>query len=77
MPRCEVCENEYDKAFEISDARRAIGAHLRFVRMRHPCPGSDMSPPRVQDNRHGVEAGRFYCCQLRESCRRRRLRDRM
>jgi hypothetical protein len=77
MAKCEVCGNEYDKAFEVT----AGGA--RHVFDSFECAIHQLAPAcahcgcRVVG--HGVEAGgEFFCCA---SCARmageQRLRDRV
>jgi hypothetical protein len=61
MPRCEVCGNDYDKAFEIvaAGARHTFDSfecaiHLLAPRCEH-CDCAVIG--------HGVEVGgHFYCC---------------
>jgi hypothetical protein len=76
MRRCEVCGNEYDKAFEI------IAAGDRHVFDSFECAIHRLAPGCARCGckviGHGVEAGgRFYCCA---SCARmagvETLRDR-
>jgi hypothetical protein len=74
MPTCEVCGNDYDKAFEVS------AAGTRHVFDSFECAIHLMAP--ICDHcgcksiGHGVEAdGAFYCCAhcAREGrCRRPR-----
>ncbi len=61
MPRCEVCGNDYDKAFEV------VAAGARHVFDSFECAIHRMAPVcehcgcRIMG--HGVEvAGRFFCC---------------
>jgi hypothetical protein len=61
MPTCEVCGNDYDKAFELI----AAGAHHVFDSFE--CAIQAIAP--ICENcgvhivGHGVEAeGRFFCC---------------
>lgn len=61
MAQCEVCGNEYDKAFEV------IAAGTRHVFDSFECAVHKMAPLcehcgcRVVG--HGIEsAGHFYCC---------------
>jgi hypothetical protein len=77
MPKCEVCGNEYDKAFELV----AGGAHHVFDSFE--CAIHRMAPACAHCGckviGHGVEAaGEFFCCA---SCARmageQRLRDRV
>lgn len=61
MPACEVCGNEYDKAFEV----RAAGAVHVFDSFE--CAMHRMAPIcehcGVKVAGHGVETdGQFYCC---------------
>lgn len=61
MAVCEVCGNDYDKAFEI----RRAGEHHTFDSFE--CAISAMAPTcshcKCKIIGHGMEvAGRFYCC---------------
>jgi hypothetical protein len=61
MARCEVCGNDYDKAFEIS-----MGGQ-RHVFDSFECAIHRLAPPCAHCGcrviGHGIEArGRFYCC---------------
>jgi hypothetical protein len=61
MPRCEVCGNDYDKAFEI------ISGGERHVFDSFECAIHRMTPVCAHCGcriiGHGVEAsGKFYCC---------------
>ena len=61
MPVCEVCENDYDKAFEITLAGR------RHVFDSFECAIHGLAPKcehcQCKIIGHGVESsGRFYCC---------------
>jgi hypothetical protein len=61
MGRCEVCENEYDKSFEV------VAAGQRHVFDSFECAISRLAPIcehcRCQVIGHGVEVdGRFFCC---------------
>ena len=61
MARCEVCGNDYDKAFEVV----AAGAHHTFdsfeCAIHRLAPVCEHCGCRVVG--HGVEVnGRFYCC---------------
>ena len=40
MERCEVCGNEYDKAFKVLVGDQV--PHLRLLRVRHPQAGADL-----------------------------------
>jgi hypothetical protein len=61
MARCEVCENEYDKSFEV------VTADNRYVFDSFECAIHLLAPECEHCGckvvGHGVEAsGRFYCC---------------
>lgn len=61
MPQCEVCGNEYDKAFEV------IAAGTRHVFDSLECAIHRMAPVCEHCGckvvGHGIEArGHFYCC---------------
>jgi hypothetical protein len=61
MARCEVCDNEYDKAFEV------ITAGNRHVFDSFECAIHRLAPVCEHCGckvvGHGVEAsGQFYCC---------------
>jgi hypothetical protein len=61
MARCEVCGNDYDKAFEVI----AAGQHHTFDSFE--CASHKMAPRCEHCGctvlGHGVEVdGRFYCC---------------
>jgi Rieske Fe-S protein len=77
VPRCEVCENEYDKAFEV------VAAGARHVFDSFECAIQRMAPIcehcgcRVIG--HGTEVdGRFFCSAhcARHSVDDDRVRDR-
>jgi len=73
---CEVCGNEYDKAFEV------VAAGARHVFDSFECAIQALAPRCEHcDCRvigHGVEAGgRFYCCaHCAQHAGARNLRDR-
>jgi hypothetical protein len=78
MAVCEVCGNDYDKAFEVT----AAGAHHIFdcfeCAIHRMAPVCDHCGCRVIG--HGVEAdGAFFCCAhcARESGATTTLRDRV
>ena len=61
MPECEVCGNDYDKAFEV----RAGGSNHVFDSFE--CAIHALAPPcghcGVKIVGHGIEAGgAMYCC---------------
>jgi hypothetical protein len=61
MAQCEVCGNDYDKAFEIT-----LGGQ-RHIFDSFECAIHRLAPPCAHCGcrviGHGVEArGRFYCC---------------
>jgi len=61
MPQCEVCGNEYDKAFEI------VNAGNRHVFDSFECAIHRLAPVCAHCGckviGHGVEAGgQFFCC---------------
>jgi hypothetical protein len=61
MAKCEVCGNEYDKAFEV------IAAGARHTFDSFECAIQAIAPKCEHCNcrviGHGVEvAGRFFCC---------------
>ena len=61
MPRCEVCENDYDKAFEVvvKGARHVFDSFECAIHALAPICGHCSC--RVVG--HGVEAaGRIFCC---------------
>ncbi len=62
MPRCDVCGNEYDKAFEVSLADGRSGTFDSFECAVHAlAPTCEHCGCRVIG--HGVEAdGRVFCC---------------
>jgi hypothetical protein len=77
MPTCEVCENEYDKAFEV-----VVGGK-RHVFDSFECAIHALAPVCAHCNcrivGHGVEAaGKIFCCV---NCARRagntQLKDRV
>ena len=45
MAKCEVCGNDYDKAFTVTMGGRA---YIRLLQMRDPSPSSFMLPLRLQ-----------------------------
>jgi hypothetical protein len=61
MPTCEVCENEYDKAFEVvvGGERHTFDSFERAIHALAPvCPHCNC---RIVG--HGVEAdGKIFCC---------------
>jgi hypothetical protein len=61
MPRCEVCGNEYDKAFEVTThAERHVFDSFECA-VHRLAPVCEHCGCRVIG--HGVEAGgKFYCC---------------
>ena len=61
MPRCEVCENDYDKAFEV-----VVGGE-RHIFDSFECAIHALAPVCPHCNcrivGHGVEAaGKIFCC---------------
>ncbi|PYJ46408.1 MAG: hypothetical protein DME85_10895 [Verrucomicrobia bacterium] len=76
MATCEVCENEYDKAFEVIVA----GKHHTFDSFE--CAIHALAPvcPRCQCRvvGHGVEAdGQIFCCvHCARTAGKTQLRDR-
>lgn len=77
MGRCEVCGNDYDKAFEVVVA----GAHHVFDSFE--CAIHRMAPVcehcACQVIGHGIEVdGRFFCCAhcAREATGTEEVRDR-
>ena len=61
MPKCDVCGNDYDKAFQVTQADRT----MTFDSFE--CAIHAMAPTCAQCNckivGHGVEAGgAVYCC---------------
>jgi Rieske Fe-S protein len=78
MARCEVCDNEYDKAFEVV----AAGAHHIFdsfeCAIQRMAPVCEHCGCRVIG--HGAEVdGRFFCCAhcAREAAHTDAVRDRV
>ena len=73
MARCDVCGNEYDKAFTVTAARQR---HVRFLRMRDPRAGADLRALRVPDHRPRRRARRrlLLLRALRQANRRERDR---
>jgi hypothetical protein len=78
MGRCEVCGNEYDKAFEVV----AAGRHHIFDSFE--CAAHRLAPVCEHCGckviGHGVEVeGRFYCCAhcARETEHTSEVRDRI
>jgi len=61
MAKCDACGNDYDKAFQVTQA----GKSYHFDSFE--CAISMMAPPcshcRCKIIGHGIEsAGRFFCC---------------
>ena len=62
MARCEVCGNEYDKAFQVSMPGRSTHTFDCFECAVHAlAPECDRCGCKIIG--HGIEAnGSFYCC---------------
>jgi hypothetical protein len=77
MARCEVCGNDYDKAFEVTMAGK------RHVFDSFECAAHALAPTcahcGIRILGHGLEAdGRFYCCDhCAEKSGVKELRDRV
>jgi hypothetical protein len=77
MPRCEVCENEYDKAFEVvlGGERHTFDSFECAIHALAPvCPHCNC---RIVG--HGVEAeGQIFCCvHCARAAGKTQLRDRV
>ena len=65
MARCEVCDNDYDKSFEvIQEGQRHVFDSFEW---RDPCAGADVLALPVPDHWARIRGGRqsFLLCQLR------------
>lgn len=61
MARCEVCGNDYDKAFEVHAAGAVHVFDCFECAVHRMAPVCENCGTRVMG--HGVEAGeRFFCC---------------
>ena len=61
MPKCDVCGNEYDKAFSVSSAGRTHTFDSFECAIHALAPSCSHCGCKVVG--HGVEAnGTFYCC---------------
>ena len=61
MPRCEVCHNDYDKAFQVSLGGRTHTFDSFECAIHALAPTCDHCGCRIIG--HGVEAApRMYCC---------------
>jgi len=61
MPRCEVCGNDYDKAFEVIAAGRSYVFDSFECAIHKLAPACAHCGCRIVG--HGVEArGAMYCC---------------
>lgn len=61
MAQCEVCGNEYDKAFEVHAAGAVHVFDCFECAVHRMAPVCEQCGTRVMG--HGVEAGdRFFCC---------------
>lgn len=62
MARCDVCHNEYDKAFQVTLADGSHGTFDSFECAIHAlAPACEHCGCRIIG--HGAEAaGRFFCC---------------
>lgn len=56
MPRCDVCGNDYDKAFQVIQFWGAVD--FRQLRVRHPPAGADLRPLWMDDHRAQDRSGR-------------------
>jgi len=61
MARCEVCGNDYDKAFEVTAAGRRHVFDSFECAIHRMAPACEHCGCKIVG--HGVEAdGRFFCC---------------
>jgi hypothetical protein len=61
MARCEVCGNDYDKAFEVRAAGRSHVFDSFECAIHRMAPSCEHCGCKIVG--HGVEAdGHFYCC---------------
>lgn len=61
MARCEICGNEYDKAFTVTRGDRSATFDSFECAVHAMAPQCDLCGCRVLG--HGVEAGdRIFCC---------------
>ncbi len=67
MPRCEVCGNDYDKAFQVTAAGETHTFDSFECAIHRMAPVCEHCGCKVVG--HGIESeGHFYCCA---SCARR------
>ena len=61
MPKCDVCSNDYDKAFQITQAGRTLTFDSFECAIHAMAPSCARCGCRIIG--HGVEQdGKIYCC---------------
>jgi Prokaryotic metallothionein len=61
MPKCSVCDNDYDKAFQVTQAGRTLTFDSFECAIHAMAPACAHCGCRIVG--HGVEQdGRVYCC---------------